>query len=109
LWRQTQSDDELTLVREAKLLEMETKATLASSNQLVVLKSPQAAPRRTGLARRAVRDSSASSLDGFSVQAIDPDASASLLVDLGVQRFSSEREALLAAIGAVPISALPEP
>jgi hypothetical protein len=109
LWRQTESDDELTLVREAKLLDMETKATLASSNLLVVLNPPQAAPRRTGFTRRAVRDGTAADLDGFSVQAIDPDGSASLLVDLGVKRFSSEREALLAAIGAVPISTLPEP
>jgi hypothetical protein len=108
LWRQTPSDDELTLVREAKLLEMETKSTIASSNLLVVLNPPQAAPRRAGFTRRAVRDGTAAELDGFSVQTIDSDGCASVLVDHGIKRFGSEREALLAAIGAVPISTLPE-
>jgi hypothetical protein len=110
LLRQTGSDDELTLVRPAKVLEMETKATIASSNLLVVLKPSQAPPPlRAGLTRRADRDDTAAELDGFSVQVIDSDRSASLLVDHGVKRFRSEREALLAAIGSVPISTLPEP
>jgi hypothetical protein len=107
LWRQTELDDELTLVRPAKVLEMETKASIASSNLLVVLKPPQAAPCRHGFMRRAVGNGPAAEIDGFSVQAIDSDGSTSLLVDHGIKRFHSQREAMLAVIGAVPISALP--
>jgi hypothetical protein len=109
LWRQTELDDELTLVREANLLEMETKASIASSNLLVVLKRPQGAPRRARFMRRAGRNSKGAKLDGFSVQTIDSEGCASVLADHGVKRFPSQRDALLAAIGGVPISALPEP
>ena len=108
------SSDELTLLREEHVMKVVSKSSSSVSNLLVMLSPPQPVPelrfsRRgdSGFGRRSRRAGTAL-LDGFSVEAKEPESAASFLRAIGIKSFPSRRSALVATIGAVPIATLSE-
>lgn len=106
--------DDLTLLRGATVVDMKAKSAHSSPNLLVILSPPQSSPPLrfgryfgTGFGRRAVQSGSAL-VDAIAVESVEPSRAASFLVGRGAKRFGSRRAALISAIGAVPISTLPE-